>query len=194
MKKNTIFSIVIVLFASCIICFLYMNYNSTEYVIDDIYTRSDSVSPETLYIPAPDLTLDYPRVTRCQARCDIYKANGKVERDNWIAPNVLDDNDLNDTALSLLKLTNQPIGRHVQGNLGQTLFPNEGYKQSTNGNIQIIINGKGNINAQSIGLAHEFGHVILYMRDLPSGHGQLGVNDFVYERASLMSKRLGYDY
>ena len=125
---------------------------------------------------------------------NIYKANGKVERDNWIAPNVLDDNDLNDTALSLLKLTNQPIGRHVQGNLGQTLFPNEGYKQSTNGNIQIIINGKGNINAQSIGLAHEFGHVILYMRDLPSGHGQLGVNDFVYERASLMSKRLGYDY
>ncbi len=61
MKKNTIFSIVIVLFASCIIFFLYMNYNSTEYVIDDIYTRSDSVSPETLYIPAPDLTLDYPR-------------------------------------------------------------------------------------------------------------------------------------
>ena len=40
----------------------------------------------------------------------------------------------------------------------------------------------------------EFAHVILYLRDLPSGHGQPGVNDFVYGRATMMSKRLGYDY
>ena len=161
----------------------------TSSIIEDAQ-NSDDFFLKDLYEIASDTRMVELRTSSY----NIYKANGKVERDNWIAPSELDDNDLNDTALSLLKLTNQPIGRHIQGNLGQTLFPNEGYKQSTNGNIQIIINGKGNINAQSIGLAHEFGHVILYMRDLPSGHGQLGVNDFVYERASLMSKRLGYDY
>ena len=61
MKRTTIFNIAIVLFVSCIIFLLYMNYNSTEYVIDDIYTRGDSVPSGTLYMPAPDLTLDYPR-------------------------------------------------------------------------------------------------------------------------------------
>ena len=61
MKRTTIFSVTIIIFVSCIICFLYMNYNSTEYVIDDIYARGDSVPSGTLYISAPDLTLDYPR-------------------------------------------------------------------------------------------------------------------------------------
>ena len=42
-------------------------------------------------------------------------------------------------------------------------------------------------------MAHEFGHVILYLRGMPSGHGDPGVDDFVYSRASAMSKRLGYD-
>lgn len=52
----------------------------------------------------------------------------------------------------------------------------------------------GNINAQSIGIAHEFAHVLLYLRGKPSGHGEPGVDEFVYGRATMMSKRLGYDY
>ena len=44
------------------------------------------------------------------------------------------------------------------------------------------------------GIAHEFGHVILHLQGLPSGHGRPGVNPFVYGRSSMMSKRLGYDY
>jgi len=36
--------------------------------------------------------------------------------------------------------------------------------------------------------------VILHLRGLPSGHGQPGVDPFVYGKATLMSKRLGYDY
>ena len=93
---------------------------------------------------------------------------------------------------------NQPIGKHIDGNLGQTLFPDNksiSGKSSTNGNIQIIINGKGNLNHQTVGISHEFGHVILYLRGLPYGHNQPGVDEFIYdERATKMSKRLGYDY
>lgn len=61
-------------------------------------------------------------------------------------------------------------------------------------NIQININGKGNINTQTIGIAHEFGHVLLYMRGLPHSHGKPGVDSFIFSRVNLISKRLGYDY
>ena len=65
---------------------------------------------------------------------------------------------------------------------------------STNNNIQVIINGKGTLNHRTVGMAHEFGHVILYLRGLPFSHGKTGVDDFVYGRSTIMSKRLGYDY
>lgn len=48
---------------------------------------------------------------------------------------------------------------------GQSLFPITGLpsgKRSTNGNVQVYINSKGTINHQSVGIAHEFGHVILF--------------------------------
>lgn len=63
MKRKTVFICIVAIFV-CIFCFtflLYMNYNSTEYVIDDIYTRNDSIPEGTFYIQASDLTLDYPR-------------------------------------------------------------------------------------------------------------------------------------
>lgn len=56
----------------------------------------------------------------------------------------------------------------------------------------MIINGKGTFNQQTVGLAHEFGHVILYLRNLPFGHGGKGVDSFVYERNDNMMRRLGY--
>ena len=125
---------------------------------------------------------------------NTYMINGLQKQEDWNTPYELNDYDLDLETQSLIKHSGQSIGRHIQGNLGQTLFPGSGYKQSTNNKIQIIINGKGNINAQSIGIAHEFGHVLLHLRGLPSGHSQPGVDSFVYGKTSMMSKRLGYDY
>ena len=60
-------------------------------------------------------------------------------------------------------------------------------------NVNVILNSKGSLNHITVGMAHEFGHVILFLNGEPSGHGEPGVDSFVYSRASEMSKRLGYD-
>ena len=67
------------------------------------------------------------------------------------------------------------------------------FVSSINENVNIILNSKGSLNHQTVGMSHEFGHVLLYLRGKPSGHGDPGVDSFVYSRASAMSKRLGYD-
>ena len=67
-------------------------------------------------------------------------------------------------------------------------------KKSVGKNVEVIINGKGNINHRTVGIAHEFGHVILYLRNKPFGHRQPRVDEFVYSRSTIMSKRLGYDF
>lgn len=85
----------------------------------------------------------------------------------------------------------------IHGNLGQTLVPDRKLpsgKKSIGRNVEIIINGKGSVNHRTVGIAHEFGHVILYLRNKPFGHRQQGVDEFVYGRSTLMSKRLGYDF
>lgn len=52
---------------------------------------------------------------------------------------------------------------------------------------------KGAPKHRAVGIAHEFGHAILYLRGLPHKHGEPGVDYFVYNcRANLMSIRLGY--
>lgn len=90
-------------------------------------------------------------------------------------------------------LSDASLGKTIQGNLGQSLFPNGPFKRSTNKNIQVILNAKGTLDHQTVGSAHEFGHVLLYLRGMPYRHGDPGVDSFVYERAKKMSKRLGYD-
>ena len=95
----------------------------------------------------------------------------------------------------MLETAGQLTGRIIEGNLGQTLVPRHQSlldKSSTNNNIQVIINQKGTIAHQTVGIAHEFGHVILYLNNLPFSHGQPGVDPFVYERNDNMMKRLGY--
>lgn len=87
----------------------------------------------------------------------------------------------------------ESFGKTIQGNLGQTLLPVRSKKGSIDDNVNIILNSKGSLNHQTVGMAHEFGHAILYLRGKPSGHGDPGVDNFVYSRASAMSKRLGYD-
>ena len=88
-------------------------------------------------------------------------------------------------------------GITISGNLGVTLLPGNksvSGKSSLNDNIQILINKKGNLNHQTVGMAHEFGHVILYLRGLPHYHDAEGVNAFIGKRTSEVAKRLGYSY
>ena len=87
-----------------------------------------------------------------------------------------------------------PSGKTLFGNLGQTLYPisSDEYKRSTNNNIRININAHGNINHRSCGIAHEFGHVILYLSRQPHSHSKNG--DFIYGRQWNVMKRFGYDY
>ena len=89
------------------------------------------------------------------------------------------------------------VGKHIQGNLGQTLIPNAilpSGKMSTNNSIQIIINSNGSLNHRTVGISHEFAHVILFLRNLPFSHTQPGVDFFIDKRTTTMSKRLGYEY
>ena len=84
--------------------------------------------------------------------------------------------------------------RHINGILGRVLFPVKSSSMSTSSNIQIIINSLGNLNHRTVGVAHEFGHVILFLHGLPYRHQEPGVDSFVYDkRATPMSQRLGYD-
>lgn len=128
---------------------------------------------------------------------NTYLRNKKLTKESFNVP--MDDNsaDFGPDYEKRLSAMGGSLGRGISGNLGQTLVPNNGLmsgKRSTNDNVQVIINRKGSLNHRTVGLAHEFAHVILYLRDKPFGHTQPGVDDFVYGRASQMSKRLGYDY
>lgn len=66
------------------------------------------------------------------------------------------------------------------------------YKRSTNNNVRININAMGNINQRSCGIAHEFGHVILFLKGLPHSHSNNA--DYIYGRQWNVMRRLGYDY
>ena len=75
------------------------------------------------------------------------------------------------------------VGKLIEGNLGQTLVPDRDLasgKKSVGKNVEVIINGKGTLNHRTVGIAHEFGHVILYLRNKPFSHTQKGVDSFVY--------------
>ncbi|MGM9763394.1 MAG: RHS repeat-associated core domain-containing protein [Candidatus Cryptobacteroides sp.] len=85
-------------------------------------------------------------------------------------------------------------GTVINGNLGRVLVPQKSGTMSMNSNVQIIINAKGALNHRTVGIAHEFGHTLLYLRGLPHKHDEPGVNDFINYRIILMSRRLGYDF
>ena len=129
---------------------------------------------------------------------NVYKLNGEIVKEPFRL--VVDDDtaDLPISAQQWLTFTGASLGKSIRGNTGQTLVPSQtslSGKSSTNNNIQVIINSLSLLNHRTIGLSHEFGHVILFLRNKPFGHTQPGVDDFVYkQRADIMSKRLGYDY
>ena len=121
---------------------------------------------------------------------DYYIGN-QLYTDYWSTPTDIDyakeyNNGIEDTLF--------PSGMTIIGNIGQTLYPisSHEYKRSTNNNIRININVLGNINQRSCGIAHEFGHVILYLKGLPHSHSYN--SDFIYGRQWNVMKRFGYNY
>ena len=121
---------------------------------------------------------------------DYYIGN-QYHLDIWSVPTEIDfAKEYNNGQEDLL----HPSGKTLVGNLGQTLYPisSDEYKRSINNNIRININALGNVNQRSCGIAHEFGHVILYLNRQPHSHSKNG--DFIYGRQWNVMKRFGYDY
>lgn len=126
---------------------------------------------------------------------NTFIMNGQIISESFIAPEDYNTSQYGAVFESLLVASGQLTGKVIEGNLGQTLVSgNEAAsgKKSTNNNVQIIINKKGTLNHRTVGIAHEFGHVLLYLRGLPFGHSQRGVDSFVYKKNDNMMKRLGY--
>ena len=126
---------------------------------------------------------------------NTYMMNGKIVSEDFYPPVDYNTKEYGEEYENLLRLGNDIVGKTFDGNLGQTLVPGKraaSGKSSLNSNIQIIINKKGNLNHRVVGLAHEFAHVILYLKGLPFGHTQPGVDAFVYGRNNEMMRRLGY--
>jgi hypothetical protein len=132
------------------------------------------------------------------AQQNTYMNNGNKIVEGF-GQNPFDFNTLDDgpEANALYQSMGEPTGKSFNGNTGQFLTPGKSSpsgRNSTSKNIQIIINTNGSQNHQTVGLAHEFGHAILYLRKLPHTHGSEGVDPFIYSRALEMSQRLGYDF
>ncbi|MBW6479324.1 MAG: RHS repeat-associated core domain-containing protein, partial [Bacteroidales bacterium] len=157
--------------------------------------NSDDIVLKDLYEIASDKRMVELNVSNKETYMD---KNGNIQSNEFPAPYDFDIKDLGPDVYKQMKALGEPDGKTIQGNLGSTLIPGErslSGKRPTNGNIQIIINGKGSLNHRAVATAHEFGHVVLYLRGLPHGHGQPGVDKAVYdERSNVVKKRLGYDY
>ena len=126
---------------------------------------------------------------------NTYMMEGKKFVDKFKTPVDYNTSQYGEVYENMLSAANQLTGKVIEGDLGQTLVPGNqaaSGKSSINNNVQIIINSKGHINHRTVGIAHEFGHVILYLRGLPFGHGLLGVDSFVFGRNDNMMLRLGY--
>ena len=105
-----------------------------------------------------------------------YMMNGKLVYEDWGIPEDY-DNSRTASERRWAELQKEPIGKSISGNLGQTLIPNamiESGKSSTNEHVQIVINANGNLNHRTVGIAHEFGHVVLYLRGTYYSHNQPG--------------------
>ena len=112
------------------------------------------------------------------ANKNTYKMNDKIINENWDAPYDFNTSEYGAKCESLMLLGGNMVGKLIEGNLGQTLVPDRDLasgKKSVGKNVEVIINGKGTLNHRTVGIAHEFGHVILYLRNKPFSHTQKGV-------------------
>ena len=83
----------------------------------------------------------------------------------------------------------------VTGNTGRTLVPgnnNPTGANSTNNHIQVIINSNGTVRQRAVGAAHEFGHVVLYLRSGGKSYTHIhkGVNIEIGKRVRQMINKL----
>ena len=104
---------------------------------------------------------------------NTYKMNGKTVEETFGTPYDDDDSEIPAHQKEEYSKAGVPFGKHIQGNLGQTLVPDKRLasgKSSTNSHVQVIINKNGTLNHRTVGIAHEFGHVILYLRNVPFRH------------------------
>lgn len=158
------------------------NSNSNDFFLKDLYEIASSEKMVELSLSDKN----------------TYKMNGKIVEEIFDTPYDDDDGEIPAYQKEDFSKIGIPFGKHIQGNLGQTLVPNRKLisgKSSTNSHVQVIINKNGTLNHRTVGIAHEFGHVILYLRNMPFSHGEPNVNNFIFnKRADIMSKRLGYDY
>ena len=104
---------------------------------------------------------------------NTFIMNGQIISESFIAPEDYNTSQYGAAFESLLVASGQLTGKVIEGNLGQTLV-------------------SGNEAASGKKSTHEFGHVLLYLRGLPFGHSQRGVDSFVYKKNDNMMKRLGY--
>ena len=149
--------------------------NSPDAFLQDLYTIA--TNPQMVEL-ATTSTNDY------------YIGN-QFYSDPWSSPSDIDyAKEFNNGQESLF----YPLGKTINGNIGQTLYPMSSgeYKRSTNNNIRININALGNINQRSCSIAHEFGHVIPYLNGLPHSHSNNA--DYIFGRQWNVMKRFGYDY
>ena len=155
--------------------------------IQQIASNSQDIFLQDLY----NISINPQMVEIATTYINDYYIGNQYHFDIWSVPTEIDyAKEYNNGQEDLL----HPSGKTLIGNLGQTLYPissNE-YKRSTNNNIRININALGNINQRSCGIAHEFGHVILYLSRQPHSHSNNG--DFIYGRQWNVMKRFGYDY
>ncbi len=86
------------------------------------------------------------------------------------------------------------VGWSVIGNTGVTLFPSNSIsgKLSTNSNIQIYVNSKGELNHRSIGIGHELIHQVRKSQGKIYAHPN--VDAYLYDRLLKLFLRLGYDF
>lgn len=107
-------------------------------------------------------------------------------------PYDVDDRNSPPEYVEALKAMGLKTGYYINGNLGRSLFPYSSSAISIDGQIHVYINQLGTINHQTVGVAHEFGHVREYLLGHPYQHPEV---DFeVYNKRAIMARRLGYDY
>jgi RHS repeat-associated protein len=156
--------------------------------ISDAASSTNDIFLQDLY----EIAINPQMVEIKVADANTYIMDGKyIQDETWTTPYDIDYS--KEFPLTL----NMPSGLTIAGNTGQTLLPlnvGKGPKYSTNKNIQIIINGKSrNINHQTIGIGHEFGHVVLFLRGMKYSHPDHDVDSFINIRVNTLKNRLGYD-
>ena len=172
-----------------------LEMNNGKLIPTESMSQSSDIFIRNLYKIATDRRMVYLDVSTSHKYID---KNGNIKIATFeYAP--YDYNDTNDYECyrqqdGTYPANNRPLGNHIVGNLGVTLVPDaNASKKSIDSNVYVIINALGNLNQRTVGIAHEFGHVLLFIAGKPYRHAEPGVDSYIYRSTSIIAKRLGYD-